>query len=201
MFLAIATALSVALSLATRPALGVETSELEERSVTRALGSNPDRDEAPEGKRIQSVDIVRLKVFDDDDPVPDVFNVFHVQTRERVVRRELLFEAGQRYDSERVQETVRNLQTLPQFGVVVIVALRGSEPGQVKVVVIVRDVWSLRLGYQFQGTFAKSGSVPVEVFGSELGQLPFDFADSRLSTILNQSARGMSAALPSGATL
>lgn len=152
MFLAIAAALAVALSLATRPALGVETSELEERSVTRALGPSPDRDDAPDGKRIQSVEIVRLQVFDDDDPVPDLFNIFHAQTRERVIRRELLFEAGERYDSERIQETLRNLQLLPQFGVVVIVALRGTEPGQVKVVVIVRDVWSLRLNYQFQGT-------------------------------------------------
>lgn len=176
MFLAIAAALSVAcshvLALATPPARGVEISELEQRSVTRALGPNPDRDDAPDGKRIQSVDIVRLKVFDDDDPVPDVFNVFHLQTRERVIRRELLFEVGQRYDTERIQETLRNLQVLPQFGVVVIVALRGNEPGQVKVVVIVRDVWSLRLGYQFQGTFASSGHVPVEAFGSQLGQLP-----------------------------
>jgi hypothetical protein len=152
MFLAIAAALFVALSLIPQSALALETSELEERSVTRALGPNPDRDDAPDGKRIQSVDIVRLKVFDDDDPVPDVFNVFHVQTRERVIRRELLFEEGERYDTERIQETLRNLQLLPQFGVVVIVALRGSEPGQVKVVVIVRDVWSLRLNYQFQGT-------------------------------------------------
>ena len=152
MFLAIAVALSIALTFATRPALGLETSELEERSVTRALGPSPDRDDAPEGKRIQSVDIVRLQVFDDDDPVPDLFNVFHAQTRERVIRRELLFEAGDRYETERIQETLRNLQLLPQFGVVVIVTLRGTEPGQVKVVVIVRDVWSLRLNYQFQGT-------------------------------------------------
>jgi hypothetical protein len=141
-----------ALAFLTRPAHALENSELEERSVTRVLGPHPDRDDAPEGKRIQSVEVVRLAVFDDDDPVPDFFNIFHVQSRERVIRRELLFEAGQRYEGERVQETLRNLQVLPQFGVVVIVALRGSEPGQVRVVVIVRDVWSLRLNYQFQGT-------------------------------------------------
>lgn len=147
-----ALALAFVLVMVTRPALALENSELEERSVTRVLGPHPDRDDAPDGKRIQSVEIVRLPVFDDDDPVPDLFNVFHVQSRERVIRRELLFEAGQRYDSERVQETIRNLQLLPQFGVVVIVALRGKEPGQVRVVVIVRDVWSLRLNYQLEGT-------------------------------------------------
>jgi len=151
-FLAIATAWALALSLWARPALAVQNSELEERSVTRALGPHPDRDDAPDGKRIQAVEIVRLPVFDDDDPVPDLFNIFHAQTREHAIRRELLFQPGERYDAERVQETLRNLQLLPQFGVVVIVTLRGTEPGQVRVVVIVRDVWSLRLNYQFQGT-------------------------------------------------
>jgi hypothetical protein len=144
-------AFALCLCLLSRPAFALETSELEERSVTRVLGPHPDRDAAPDGKRIESVQVVRLPVFDDDDPVPDFFNVFHVQTRERMIRRELLFEQGERYDTERIQETIRNLQLLPQFGVVVVVALKGSEPGQVRVVVIVRDVWSLRLNYQFQG--------------------------------------------------
>jgi hypothetical protein len=151
-FLAIVTAWAFALSLWAEPVFAVENSELEERSVTRVLGAEPDRDEAPDGKRIESVDVARLSVFDDDDPVPDLFNIFHAQTREHAIRRELLFRPGERYDAERVQETLRNLQSLPQFGVVVIVALHGSEPDRVRVVVIVRDVWSLRLNYQFQGT-------------------------------------------------
>jgi outer membrane protein assembly factor BamA len=116
------------------------------------LGAHPDRDDAPDGKLIESVEVARLSVFDDDDPVPDLFNIFHAQTREHAIRRELLFRPGERYDAERVQETLRNLQLLPQFGVVVIVTLHGSLPDQVRVVVIVRDVWSLRLNYQFQGT-------------------------------------------------
>ena len=36
---------------------------------------------------------------------------------------------------------------------VVIVALRGAEPGHVRLVVIVRDLWSLRLAYELRGTF------------------------------------------------
>lgn len=151
-FLAWLAAWVLALSLTGRSALAAEHSELEERSITRALGPHAELDDAPAGKRIQSVEIVRLPVFDEDDPVPDFLNVFHVQSREAVIRRELLFEPGQRYDEDRIQETIRNLQLLPQFGVVVIVALRGVEPGQVRVVVIVRDVWSLRLNYQLEGT-------------------------------------------------
>ena len=147
-----ATAWAFALSFGARPALAVENSELEERSIAHALGPHPDRDHTPDGKRIESVEIVGLPVFDDDDPVPDLFNILHVQTRDYVIRRELLFQPGERYDADRVQETLRNLQLLPQFGVVVIVALHGAEPGQVRLVVIVRDVWSLRLNYELQGT-------------------------------------------------
>jgi hypothetical protein len=136
--------------LLARPAGAVEATELEARTIQRALGSRPAIDEAPEGKRIESVEVVRLPVFDDDDPVPDFVNIFHMQSRERTIRRELLFAPGDRYQGERVQETQRNLQLLPQFGVVVLVALRGCEPGQVRVVVIVRDVWSLRLNYDLE---------------------------------------------------
>jgi hypothetical protein len=149
--LAAAVGLSV-LSALPRPALATENSELEERTIARVLGPQPDREPAPEGQRIESVEIVRLPVFDDDDPVPDFVNVLHAQTREAVIRRELLFRPEQRYELERVQETIRNLQLLPQFGVVVVVALKGSAPHRVRLVVIVRDVWSLRLAYDFQGT-------------------------------------------------
>jgi len=154
--------LGLALSAWATPAHAVENSELEERAVARALGPHPDRDFAPEGKRIESVEIVRQSVFDDDDPVPDFANVFHAQTREHVIRRELLFTPGDSYTRDKVQETIRNLQVLPQFGVVVIVALRGKTAGAVRVVVIVRDIWSLRLAYDFQGSF-KDGALKPSV--------------------------------------
>jgi Omp85 superfamily domain len=155
--------------LLARPAWALGNSELEERSVARALGPHPDRDDAPAGKRIESVEVVRLAVFDDDDPVPDFVNIFHAQTRERYIRQELLFKPGDAYDAERVAETTRNLQTLPQFGVVVVVALKGAGPGSVRLVVIVRDVWSLRLAYELQGTFVSDTRVPVPLgWGAQL---------------------------------
>jgi hypothetical protein len=141
---------ALALSLVSSPAGAADYSELEERTLSRALGPHPDREPAPEGKRIESIEIVRPAVFDDDDPVPDFVNWFHAQTREKVIRRELLFQPGEAYDSERIQETIRHLQQLPQFGVVVVAALRGSQPNRVRVVVVVRDVWSLRLNYALE---------------------------------------------------
>ncbi len=151
-FSAVLGAWALALSLCAKPAAALEYSDLERRTMQRALGPEPDRDAAPEGKRIESVVIRRLSVFDEDDPIPDFVNWFHSQTREHVIRRELLFQAGESYDPERVAETIRNLQLFRQFGVVVVVPLRGSGPDSVRVVVIVRDVWSLRLNFQFEGT-------------------------------------------------
>jgi Omp85 superfamily domain len=140
------------LALTAEPAWCLEKSELEERAVARAIGRDVEREPNPEGQLIESVEIVRQPVFDEDDPIPDLVNVIHAQTREHVIARELLFRAGDTYATAIVEETLRNLQVIPQFGVVVIVALRGKAPGSVRLVVIVRDIWSLRLNSQLQGT-------------------------------------------------
>jgi hypothetical protein len=151
-FLAVLGAWALCLGLGAKPARALEYSELEQRTLLRALGSEPELEPAPEGKRIENVRIVRLPVFDDDDPVPDFVNWFHAQSREQVIRRELVFAEGEAYAHADIEETIRNLQLISQFGVVVIVPLASQRPGHVNVVVIVRDVWSLRLNFQMEGT-------------------------------------------------
>ena len=59
-------------------------------------------DPKPEGKTISRIEFVRLEVFDERDPMPDFVNVFHVTSRERVIRRELLFGKGERWWQSRV---------------------------------------------------------------------------------------------------
>lgn len=164
-FSAVLGAWALCLSSYATPAAALEYSDLEQRTLARALGSEPELDATPEGKLIERVDIVRLEVFDEDDPIPDFVNWFHAQSRESVIQRELLFQAGDRYDPERVAETLRNLQLIRQFGVVVVVPLKSERPGYVRVVVIVRDVWSLRLNFALQGTPTNIGGLlinPVE---------------------------------------
>lgn len=104
-----------------------------------------EHDPEPEGKTIESIEIVRLEVFDETDPVPDFLNVFHATTREIVIRRELLFEVGQRFDARSVDETARNLRDRRQLSLVLIATARGSSPDQTRVLVVAKDVWSLRL--------------------------------------------------------
>jgi outer membrane protein assembly factor BamA len=128
---------------------------VEEAAASRRLPAEIDPE--PEGKRIESIDVVVVDVFDQHDPVPDFFNLFHATTREVVVRRELLFQAGEPYASRQIDETARNLRNLRQLSLVLIVPLRGSTPDRVRVLAIVKDVWSLRMNSDFSYSNAGLG--------------------------------------------
>ena len=120
-----------------------------ERSVieqTLAQGSF-EWESSPEGKLIEDVRVVSLDVFDERDPVPDFVNVLHATTRDHVIRRELLFQRGEPYRAAFVQETARNLRGLQQLSVVLLIPVQGSRPDRVRVLVITKDVWSLRLNW------------------------------------------------------
>ena len=82
-------------------------------------------------------------------------NSLHVTTRVAVVRRELLFRAGEPYDSALVAETERNLRRLGIFRDVTIDSARvGSRLG---VIVQTADGWTTQLNlsaYYTGGTFS-----------------------------------------------
>ncbi len=127
-----------------------QRSELEQSVVQEALehfGFEPEP--APEGKWVEEIEIYALDVFDDRDPVPNFLNIFHATSHEGVIRRELLFGVGDRYHQRRIDESARNLRALRQLSLVVIVPARGSRPDRVRVVAVVKDVWSLRLNTNF----------------------------------------------------
>lgn len=76
-------------------------------------------------------------------------NLLHVQTREWVVRHELLFASGDRIDPARLAETERNLRQLGVLADVEVVPVDTTAQGQVTVRVSYRDSWSLRSGVSF----------------------------------------------------
>jgi hypothetical protein len=167
--------LALACAALAHEAGAADYSELERRTIARAVPEGSELEPEPEGKLIESINIVRRPVFDDEDPVPDLVNLLHYQTRERVLARELLFKSGEPYRDELVAETERVLRAIPQLGVVLIVALKGSTPERVRVLVIARDVWSLRLNYELQGSLAP-GLLLTGFFGV------FPFRSSRLGS-------------------
>jgi hypothetical protein len=102
-------------------------------------------DAEPTGKTVARIEVYVAPVLDDRDPIPNFLNVFHVTTRDFVVRQEVLQPVGRPWDLGRVLETERNLRSLRQFSVANVVAARGPTPDTVVLLVVVKDVWSLRL--------------------------------------------------------
>jgi hypothetical protein len=117
------------------------------RGAEQALGARVDT--APEGKLVERVDLVVLDPIEPRDPLPRALNVVHVRTRDYVITRELLLRRGDRYSQVLADESARNLRTSPQFSLVACVALSGSAPDRVRLVVLTKDVWSLLLDFDF----------------------------------------------------
>ena len=121
----------------------LERSVIEQGLAERGLTT----ESAPEGKLIEDIQIISLEVFDERDPMPDFVNVFHATTRPEVIRRELLFHQGEPYRASFVHETARNLRQVQQLSIVLLVPAKGSRPDRVRILVITKDVWSLRLNW------------------------------------------------------
>lgn len=128
-----------------------ERSDLEKSLIAEALHELKLEEEPdPEGKIIEGVEIYTVEVFDDRDPIPNWINWLHGTSRPRMVERELLQTPGQRYDRLKIEESERNLRALRQLSLANIVAARGEKDGHVRLVVVTKDVWSLRLNSDIQ---------------------------------------------------
>ena len=138
--------------------------KLEQESVNDALVDLGIRiDPHPEGKTVRAVHVVNQEVFSRRDWWLRWFNIFHRTTRGYIIERELLIHAGDRYDAALVDESVRNLQstsgttvgsrTFPApdlASVIVILPIVSQQPGTVDLLVVTRDVWSLRFNTNFE---------------------------------------------------
>jgi hypothetical protein len=145
---------------AQRPLSRLERESVDEALKDLGLVSEP----SPAGKTIGNIYVVNKDVFSRRDWYFQLLNIFHRTTRDYILRRELLFKPGQRYDQALIEETTRNLQTpaslslatgqpVPQpelSSVVAIVPVMARAPGTVDVLVVTRDVWSLRLNTTFE---------------------------------------------------
>lgn len=121
-------------------------SPLEESLVAEALAHHQlELDDHPEGKVVTAIKVHVAQVFDDRDPIPNVFNVFHTRTRDFMVEQEVLQQIGQPWNMGRVLETERNLRNIRQFSLANVVATKGATPDSIILLVVVKDVWSLRL--------------------------------------------------------
>jgi hypothetical protein len=132
-------------------------SAYERQTIRDALAYlHAEEDKNPEGKLLEGIDVITLEVFERRDLVlPDVltfFNVFHTTTKHYVIDREVLLRPGQRYRQSLVDDSIRNLRTFPQLSLVLTFATQGSAPDRVRLVVVTKDVWSLRPNWNLQLT-------------------------------------------------
>jgi outer membrane protein assembly factor BamA len=137
---------------------------LEQESVDDALANlHVAIDPAPEGKTIGRIFVVNLAVFSQRDWYFQLLNIFHWTTRPYILQRELLPKPGQLYDQALVEESTRNIQNPPPIvvggrslgqpelsSVVVILPIVSAVPGQVDLLLVTRDVWSLRFNTNFE---------------------------------------------------
>ncbi|HTP28913.1 MAG TPA: hypothetical protein VMK12_25045 [Anaeromyxobacteraceae bacterium] len=139
--------------VAPTPASSPETrsfhySDYEKATIETALASlGFSRDAEPEGKAVESIHVVRLEVIETRDPAPRILNVFHVLTNSDIIEREVLLRKGAPYRQTLADETRRNLSTIPQLSLALVVAARGTRSDAVRIIVITKDVWSLRLNW------------------------------------------------------
>jgi Omp85 superfamily domain len=112
------------------------------------LGLTADPD--PLGKTIERIVVAPHDVFlPRFDPVPTFFNVFHSTTKPYIIRQELLFKEGDVVGPDTLAESERNLRGFFALAVARIVTARSQIPGHVVVVVVAKDLWTLRPNLNF----------------------------------------------------
>lgn len=104
----------------------------------------------PEGLIVEDIDVVPLEVIEDADPAPAFLNIFHTTTRRTILAREVLLHRGQPYRQYRVDETVRALRNFQQLSLVLAVPIKGRTPGRVRILLVTKDVWSLRAQFDLK---------------------------------------------------
>lgn len=135
-----------------------ERQALAEALRVRGLAIEP----MPESKRVGAIHVVNLPVFTQaQDGFLTFANALHVTTKEFIIAREVLLRPGMEWDEALVFETKRNLRDPLFTTLVVAVPVVSGEPNTVDLLVITRDVWSLRLNtsLQFQQSSVTNASI------------------------------------------
>ncbi len=130
------------------PTTGYELSPFEERLLDRALQKHQATlltYAQAEGRPITEILIEPEDVFTPDDLWPDVLNIFHFTSRPYIIRREVLLDEGDPFQSDLVAQTARNLRAQSAFySVALVVPISGPTPETVRLLVLTKDIWSLR---------------------------------------------------------
>ncbi|MFT7622896.1 MAG: hypothetical protein ACI9WU_002071, partial [Myxococcota bacterium] len=107
----------------------------------------------PSGRTVGRIIVVNRPVFTEDDGgFLQWFNVFHWTTQEHIVERDILLRPGMQWDRKLVDESARNVRNpiLSNMVAILPVEPESGKANEVDLLVVTRDVWSLRLNTNFQ---------------------------------------------------
>ncbi|MDX2087947.1 MAG: hypothetical protein SFX73_08860 [Kofleriaceae bacterium] len=121
-------------------------SSLERLSVRRAITARGyEVEPSPWGKVIGKIEVYNEDVFAEKNRLLGFFNHFHVTSKEFAVRREVVVRSGDVYNQLQIEESERRLRDPMFTSVIAIIPIKSKTAGQVDVLVVTRDIWSLRL--------------------------------------------------------
>jgi hypothetical protein len=141
-------------------------SSLERSSAMRALAARGyEVEPSPWGKVIGKVFVYNEDVFAEPTPILWIANYLHYTTRESAIRNELTIQAGEVWDEARVEESTRRLRDPLYSSVVIAFPVKSREPGKVDLLVVTRDVWSIRLNTNY--TYQQSKLTNLSIALSE----------------------------------
>jgi outer membrane protein assembly factor BamA len=135
-------------------------------ALTALLAALPCRGLADEPPRVGHITIRALNVFSPEEATRGwlyrAANALHIETRESVIRKFLLFREGEPFDPTRLEETERNLRVLP-FLKAASVLPGPPHDGVVDVMVTTQDAWTTQPGI----SLGKKGGVTTYSFSFE----------------------------------
>jgi hypothetical protein len=155
-------------------------SALERSSLKRALAAKQlEIDNAPWNKTIDDTEVFVEPVFVEGGRYIRLLNTFHVESKDWVVAREMLIEPGEVWDQARIEESGRRLRDPLFSSVAFIVPVKRADSNKVGVLIVTRDIWSLRFNtlYRFQNSkfINLSFSLTEQNFLGRRKILSFDF--------------------------
>jgi outer membrane protein assembly factor BamA len=125
-------------------------SSLERASVVRALAQRGYVvDPAPWNKVIGKIQVYNEEVFAEGGRFLQFFNNFHVTTKESTIRAEAVIAPGEVWSQDRIEETARRLRDPLWTSVVAVLPVQAATPGSIDVLIVTRDIWSLRLNTSY----------------------------------------------------
>ncbi len=142
---------------------------------------------APGGKSLESIYVVNLDVFGKEEGFLRVLNFLHLTTRQHVIRREVLLRPGDMWDQEIAEETQRRIKDPLFTSLVVVVPVQAKQEGKVSILVVTRDIWSLRMNSTFEFLQGKLTALRMSVAENNIfglrkhGALVFDMGQGSFS--------------------